>query len=338
VWRLVSWLLIPPNSLTSSALDILTIIMLFVYYQLGSLLENVWGDFLYNVYIFTGLVMTVVGAFLLYAITGQDYGVLFSTYYVSLSIFLGFAMTFPDQQMLFMFIIPIRIKYLAVVDIIYLIYSVFQAARYGLWLPVLVMILSSLAGTILFFFGTRHFSGLKDRQRQKVLRKQMQGGRTVYTWQQQNRNRGNSRTGGTGTNSGSNPFGTNNPNSGRNPYDSNGTNNGQDPYGTNGTNNGQNPYGTNNGQDPYGTNNGQNPYGTNGTNNGQNPYGTNGRSFGSNSRVSFSPKKDGRPIHRCAVCGRTELDDPELEFRFCSKCNGNYEYCNDHLFTHIHVK
>ena len=32
------------------------------------------------------------------------------------------------------------------------------------------------------------------------------------------------------------------------------------------------------------------------------------------------------------------LDDPNLEFRFCSKCNGNYEYCQDHLFTHEHVK
>lgn len=42
--------------------------------------------------------------------------------------------------------------------------------------------------------------------------------------------------------------------------------------------------------------------------------------------------------HRCAVCGRTELDDPDLEFRYCSKCNGNYEYCQDHLFTHEHVK
>ena len=42
--------------------------------------------------------------------------------------------------------------------------------------------------------------------------------------------------------------------------------------------------------------------------------------------------------HRCAVCGRTELDDENLEFRYCSKCNGNYEYCQDHLFTHEHVK
>lgn len=42
--------------------------------------------------------------------------------------------------------------------------------------------------------------------------------------------------------------------------------------------------------------------------------------------------------HKCAVCGRTELDNDQLEFRFCSKCEGNYEYCMDHLFTHEHVK
>jgi len=49
--------------------------------------------------------------------------------------------------------------------------------------------------------------------------------------------------------------------------------------------------------------------------------------------------RNGAPIarHKCAVCGRTDLTNPELEFRFCSKCNGNYEYCQDHLFTHKHV-
>ena len=42
--------------------------------------------------------------------------------------------------------------------------------------------------------------------------------------------------------------------------------------------------------------------------------------------------------HRCAICGRTELDDPTLEFRYCSKCDGTYEFCQDHLFTHVHAK
>ncbi len=41
--------------------------------------------------------------------------------------------------------------------------------------------------------------------------------------------------------------------------------------------------------------------------------------------------------HKCAICGKTERDDEGLEFRFCSKCQGNYEYCTEHLYTHVHV-
>lgn len=45
---------------------------------------------------------------------------------------------------------------------------------------------------------------------------------------------------------------------------------------------------------------------------------------------------EAKAIHKCAVCGRTEKDDDRLEFRYCSKCNGEYEYCSDHLYTHEH--
>lgn len=46
---------------------------------------------------------------------------------------------------------------------------------------------------------------------------------------------------------------------------------------------------------------------------------------------------EGITVHKCAVCGRTEKSAPNLEFRFCSKCNGNYEYCSEHLYTHQHI-
>lgn len=42
------------------------------------------------------------------------------------------------------------------------------------------------------------------------------------------------------------------------------------------------------------------------------------------------------PRHKCVICGRTDKDHPELTFRYCSKCTGNKEYCQDHLFTHTH--
>jgi membrane associated rhomboid family serine protease len=43
-------------------------------------------------------------------------------------------------------------------------------------------------------------------------------------------------------------------------------------------------------------------------------------------------------LHKCAVCGRTDTDHPELEFRYCSKCNGYYCYCMDHINNHVHVE
>lgn len=51
----------------------------------------------------------------------------------------------------------------------------------------------------------------------------------------------------------------------------------------------------------------------------------------------YSKINPGAAKHRCAVCNRTELDDENLTFRYCSKCEGDYEYCSEHLYTHIHV-
>ena len=42
--------------------------------------------------------------------------------------------------------------------------------------------------------------------------------------------------------------------------------------------------------------------------------------------------------HRCTVCGRTDVSNPELEFRYCSRCNGYHCYCEDHISNHEHIK
>jgi Pyruvate/2-oxoacid:ferredoxin oxidoreductase delta subunit len=48
-------------------------------------------------------------------------------------------------------------------------------------------------------------------------------------------------------------------------------------------------------------------------------------------------KQPAVPRHRCHVCGRTNLTDPTLDFRYCSKCAGDQCYCPDHIFNHVHV-
>ena len=50
------------------------------------------------------------------------------------------------------------------------------------------------------------------------------------------------------------------------------------------------------------------------------------------------PPKQAPYTHRCTVCGRTDVTNPELEFRYCSRCNGYYCYCEDHINNHTHVE
>lgn len=54
------------------------------------------------------------------------------------------------------------------------------------------------------------------------------------------------------------------------------------------------------------------------------------------SRHSDTPKQD--YTHRCTVCGRTDVTNPELEFRYCSRCQGYHCYCQDHISNHSHIQ
>ena len=224
IWRIVSWILIPP----SSSNIIFVLIMLSFYYYLGTALERTWGAFRYNVYILGGMLCTVIGAFILYFISGQNEmlslinGMSFSTYYINLSIFLAFAMNYPDMEVLFMMIIPIKIKYLALLDVAYLLYDLIR----GGW-GTRTVIIASLLNFIIYFLMTRNYRRISP---QEIHRKQQ---------------------------------------------------------------------------------------------------------FKKAVHPQMTP---GGTRHKCAVCGRTEKDGEHLEFRYCSKCNGNYEYCQDHLFTHQHIK
>lgn len=69
IWRLFTWLIVPPSSF-----DFFTLLMLYFYYSLGTTLERTWGTYRYNVYIFSGVLFTVVGAFLLFAYTALFQG------------------------------------------------------------------------------------------------------------------------------------------------------------------------------------------------------------------------------------------------------------------------
>ena len=56
--------------------------------------------------------------------------------------------------------------------------------------------------------------------------------------------------------------------------------------------------------------------------------------------VKKVPVQQAKPAytHRCTICGRTDVSHPQLEFRYCSKCNGYFCYCEDHISNHTHVE
>ena len=225
VWRLISWVLIPP---TDNLISLVFLVLL--YYSLGTALERTWGSFRYNVYIFSGLLFTVLAVFGLYAFYYFRYGVevplsavvLIGTNYITMSIFLAFAVIYPDMEVMLYFILPIKMKWMALVYVVLAGYDFINGG-----IGIRVAIGASLLNFVIFFLSTRNYKrfGPREQARKAKFKKQSRPHMTY----------------------------------------------------------------------------------TNGAH------------------------------HRCAVCGRTELDDPCLEFRFCSKCNGNYEYCQDHLFTHEHV-
>ncbi len=270
-WRIITWVLIPPATGNDFFGVFFAAIMMFFYWQLGRVLEQQWGTFRFNVYIFGGIIFTIIGAFLLYVgylltgftVTGM--GGYFSTNYINLSIFLAFAVMYPDMRVLLYFIIPIKMKWMAIVYAIFMGITIVQALGAGN-LPVAVAIVASLLNFGIFYIGTKNSQSISPQQR-----------RRQNAWKQ--------ATGGFA-----------------------GFNNGQGAQGS-----------AQKGSDAW----------------------ERAKAAYEKGGATAANRTGGSGVisrHKCAICGRTELTNPDLEFRFCSKCNGNYEYCNDHLFTHKHVE
>lgn len=142
VWRLVTFLFIPP---TTSPMWVL--FTLYFYYMIGSTLENEWGSFKFTVYYIVGALGTIVAAFLV--------GGVLTGAYLNLSLIFAFAYMYPNYQLLIFFFIPVKIKYLAIFYAVTLVLSFWSSPIIGL-----ITIGSSVLNFILFF-GKDIILGLK---------------------------------------------------------------------------------------------------------------------------------------------------------------------------------
>ena len=243
VWRLVSWIFVPDSA--SNVFFVL--IFLFFYYSIGKNLEIAWGKFAFNFFFFMGKFIAPdyvanlegyytmsmgkscpasLGSSWFYHIMSFSFG----TYYLNLSIFLAYAITFPNTRVLLFFIIPIKVKVLGIIYVIVLGVSVliaFVQGGFNNGIITLVAVSTSLINVLIFYLLLR-----KGKKRFKEIKRQ--------------------------------------------------------------------------------------------------------KEFKKKIKAVSEPVSMIR--HKCAICGQTDVSNPSLTFRYCSKCNGNYEYCNEHLFTHKHIE
>ena len=217
VWRLISFIFIPPST------GILAFLAFYFYYFLGSTLEQQWGTARFNLYFFSGVVLTILFGFLIYWITGVS--VSLTAYYLFLSMFFSFAVLFPDMQVLLFFVIPVKMKWLAILDALFFLYGIFTTPFPANLVPVVAILnfflfcgedLLAMLGVYKKSANTISF----QRAAREIRRKQAA---SLYH-------------------------------------------------------------------------------------------------------------------HKCAVCGKTDTDYPDLEFRYCSKCAGYHCFCQEHINSHIHFK
>jgi hypothetical protein len=212
IWRLVTFLFLPPVSVLSMTGAVFLAFGWYMFYLMGSALEHYWGDFRFNLFVGLGWFLTVAAAFVFP-------GAYANNLFLAGSVFLAFAYLNPDFELLIFFILPVKIKWLALIAWIGYAYELAT----GSW-PARLLVLASI-GNFLLFFAKDIVQGMRSGRRRMAYRAQKFG----------------------------------------------------------------------------------------------------------------ASKDDPEPRHRCHVCGRTERTNPQLDFRYCSKCAGDECYCSDHLGNHVHT-
>lgn len=225
VWRLVTFVFVPQDYN-----PLFLVISLFFYYWIGSSLERTWGTARFTLFYLTGVLFAILVGVLSCFVYGFNCPVSVTTAsYINLSLFLSFATLYPDAQVLVMFLIPVKIKWLAYLDVVLLAIGVIQYLAMGAYLMALLPILA--LGNYFLFFGDDLISALRGATGGVRRRRQ------TISFQ----------------------------------------------------------------------------------------------------KAAREVKQKKGYLHKCCVCGKTDQDDPTMEFRYCSKCAGYRCYCMEHINNHVHI-
>ena len=230
LWRLVTFVFMPGYY---SQGDLLWLaLFLYLYYMIGTTLEREWGTAKFNLYYLSGVVLTIIVGIIGYYAFGPGVTI-YGTYYIGMSMFLAFACLYPEAQVLLFFIIPLKVKWLAILDVVLFAVDILAALlRFDIvsaFLPII-----ALLNFLVFFWSDmmEAFGYRRQRARHQNSHKTIQ--------------------------------------------------------------------------------------------------------FKAAARQQQKKEAQQGYRHKCAVCGRTDTEHPDLEFRYCSRCAGYHCFCQDHIFSHEH--
>ena len=145
IWRLVTFIFVPPSSVFSPLGSNIIFILLSLYflYFIGTGLESVWGEFKLTVYYTTGLIFAILGTFL------------------NLSLFLAFAALYPDLSVMIFFIIPVKVKWLGYFSSLILLFSIISSLFALRWSNAVAATMA--VANFLLFFGPRFFTDMINK-------------------------------------------------------------------------------------------------------------------------------------------------------------------------------
>ncbi len=154
VWRIVSFLLIPPR-----APLIFLAFAWYIFYLMGSSLESKWGETKFTLYIVVGIIATIAASALSIVVFGVNVPV--DNVFIGMSVFLAFAFLFPDFELNLFFVLPVKVKWLGWLSGAGIAWSVVS----GSW-PIKLYALASVFNFFLFF-GSDIIQIFKSRERRK---------------------------------------------------------------------------------------------------------------------------------------------------------------------------
>ena len=260
VWRLFTYIFTFGYEYSTGVLGFfLMLIALYFYYWLGKMLENSWGTLRFNLFYLSGVLMMDVAALAVRLIFPRiTISIPVTVTYLNLSMFLAVATLAPDQRVLLMYFIPVKMKWLALVDLGLTLYEVAN----GIYIAVIYWAKYNSAYIGIFWLCVALFPLIALLNYFLFLGKNVRN-LLPWNWQRSRASRRASREFRSKVNAEPNPDWAKN----------------------------------------YRSSTGERPY-----------------------------------RHKCTVCGRTDTDYPNLEFRYCSKCAGYRCYCIDHINNHVHIQ